>query len=45
MELPKKHIFNILIIIKLGKLIEDYYLLLPSKPLEGDFCWLENIDF
>jgi hypothetical protein len=42
MELPKK---VILIFFKLGKLVEDYHLLLPSKPLEDDFCCLENIDF
>jgi hypothetical protein len=34
-----------LIFFKLGKLIEDYHLLLPSKPLEDEFCCLENIDF
>jgi hypothetical protein len=42
MELPKKHIFNIF---KLGKPVEAYHLLSPSKLLEGDFCCLENIDF
>jgi hypothetical protein len=30
---------------KLGKLVEDYHLLLPLKTLEGGFCCLENIDF
>jgi hypothetical protein len=30
---------------KLDKLVEDDHLLLGSKPLEGDFCCLENIDF
>jgi hypothetical protein len=42
MELPKN---QFLIFFKLNKLVEDYHLLLPSKPLEGDFCCLENIDF
>jgi hypothetical protein len=28
-----------------GKLVEHYYLLFPSKPLEGDIFCLENIDF
>jgi hypothetical protein len=42
MELPKS-VF--LIFFKLGKLVEDYQLLLPSKPLEGDFCCLEYMDF
>jgi hypothetical protein len=32
-----------LIFFKLGKLVEEYYILLPSKPLEGDFCCLELI--
>jgi hypothetical protein len=34
-----------LIFFKRGKLVEDYHLFLSSKPLEGDFCCLENIDF
>jgi hypothetical protein len=38
MELPKKKGF--FIFFKLCKLVEDYHLLLPSKPLEGDFCCL-----
>jgi hypothetical protein len=33
------------IFFKLSKLVEDYQLLLPSNPLDGDFCGLENIDF
>jgi hypothetical protein len=39
--ITQKNIF--LIFLKLGKLVED--LLLASKPLEGDLCCLENIDF
>jgi hypothetical protein len=31
-----------LIFFKLGKLVEDYHLLLSSKPLEGDFIFLEK---
>jgi hypothetical protein len=42
MELPKK-VF--LIVFKFDQLVEDYHLLLPSKPLEGDIFCLENIDF
>jgi hypothetical protein len=42
MELPKK-VF--LIFFKLGKLVEDYHLLLPINLQEGDFYYLENIDF
>jgi hypothetical protein len=42
MELPK-NVF--LIFFKLGKKVEDYHLLLTSKPLEVNFCCLENIDF
>jgi hypothetical protein len=32
MELPKK---SILIVFILSKLVEDYHLLIPSKPLDG----------
>jgi hypothetical protein len=35
----------ILIFVKLSKLVEDYHFLLSSKPLESNFCCLENIDF
>jgi hypothetical protein len=41
--ITQKKVF--LIFFKLGKLVDDYHLLLPSKPLEDDFCCLENIDF
>jgi hypothetical protein len=34
-----------LIFFKLRKLVEDYYLLLPSKPLEGDFCFFRKYYF
>jgi hypothetical protein len=37
-------IINILLFTQLSQLIEDYRLLLRSKPLEGYF-FLENIDF
>jgi hypothetical protein len=42
MELPK-NLF--LILFKLGKLVEDYHLLLPLKPLEGDFCLFKKYRF
>jgi hypothetical protein len=32
-------------IFKLDKLVENYYLLFPLKPLEDDFDCLENIVF
>jgi hypothetical protein len=35
----------ILIFFKLGKLVVDYHLLLPSKPQKSDIFGLENIDF
>jgi hypothetical protein len=42
MELPK---IVFLIFFKLDKLVEDFHLFCPSKPLEVNFCCLENIDF
>jgi hypothetical protein len=33
------------IFFKFGKVVEDYHLLFPSKPLEGDIFYLVNIDF
>jgi hypothetical protein len=33
-----------LIFFKFDKLVKNYQLLLPSKPLDADFCCLKNID-
>jgi hypothetical protein len=38
-------IINILLFSQLSQLVEDFHLLLLSKPLEGDMFCLENIDF